>query len=233
MNVGAARPGDPGRSGSRMGRDRTASPAIRLMCSAVTSPCWRWCRRVFSFIGACVVGVIVPNAGLVRAPLFNGLFGAIFGYVLSCAMVLVLGILINLVGAAVRRPPRFRQRVQACGLFLHAGLARRHFPGAAGLALSHAHRLLRRVYSVARPAATDQIARAKISRLRRLDCRLRLRARSTSPPWRNASCSARRVCERAKAPSRSVCTPSASRRASAPVSASPVLSAASDAASIP
>jgi hypothetical protein len=52
---------------------------------------------VFSFIGACIVGVILPNAGIVRAPLFNGLFGAILGYVLSCAIVLILGILINLV----------------------------------------------------------------------------------------------------------------------------------------
>ncbi len=52
---------------------------------------------VFSFIGACIIGVILPNAGLVRAPLFNGLFGAILGYVLSCAIVLMLGILINLV----------------------------------------------------------------------------------------------------------------------------------------
>ena len=32
-----------------------------------------------------------------RAPLVNGMFGAILGYVLSCAIVLVLGILINLV----------------------------------------------------------------------------------------------------------------------------------------
>ena len=51
---------------------------------------------VFSFIGACVVGVIMPNAGLVRAPIFNGLFGAIFGYVLTCATVLILGIVVNL-----------------------------------------------------------------------------------------------------------------------------------------
>jgi hypothetical protein len=52
---------------------------------------------VFSFIGACLVGVVMPNAGLVRAPFFNGLFGATLGYVLSCAIVLLLGILINLV----------------------------------------------------------------------------------------------------------------------------------------
>jgi hypothetical protein len=52
---------------------------------------------LFSFIGACIVGVIVPNAGLVRAPLVNGFLGAILGYVLSCAIMLILGILINLV----------------------------------------------------------------------------------------------------------------------------------------
>lgn len=53
---------------------------------------------VFSFLGASVVGVIEPGLGLVRAPVFEGLFGAIFGYVLSCATVLILGIVINFVG---------------------------------------------------------------------------------------------------------------------------------------
>jgi hypothetical protein len=48
------------------------------------------------FIGACVIGVVVPGTGVVRAPLFDGLFGAVFGYVLSCAIVLVLGLLIDL-----------------------------------------------------------------------------------------------------------------------------------------
>ena len=52
---------------------------------------------VFSFSGACIVGVVLPNGGLVRAPLVNGAFGAILGYVLSCAIVLVLGVIINLV----------------------------------------------------------------------------------------------------------------------------------------
>ena len=51
---------------------------------------------VFGFIGASLVGVIVPKAGTVRAPIFNGLFGAIFGYVLSCATVLLLGVIIDL-----------------------------------------------------------------------------------------------------------------------------------------
>jgi len=49
----------------------------------------------FSFIGASLIGVVTPNLAILRAPLFNGLFGAIFGYVLSCATVLVLGIVIN------------------------------------------------------------------------------------------------------------------------------------------
>ncbi|MGC1777477.1 MAG: YIP1 family protein [Xanthobacteraceae bacterium] len=50
-----------------------------------------------SFIGSSMIGVVTPNLGLLRAPLFNGVFGAIFGYVISCASVLVLGIVINLV----------------------------------------------------------------------------------------------------------------------------------------
>jgi hypothetical protein len=51
---------------------------------------------VFGLIGACVVGVDVPGAGIARAPIFDGVFGAVFGYVLTCATVLVLGLLINL-----------------------------------------------------------------------------------------------------------------------------------------
>jgi hypothetical protein len=49
----------------------------------------------FSFVGASVVGVAV-GGGILRAPLFNGLFGAIFGYVMTCATVLVLGLVIDL-----------------------------------------------------------------------------------------------------------------------------------------
>ena len=49
-----------------------------------------------SFVGACLIGVVVPGTGTVRTPIFDGLFGAIFGYVLSCATVLVLGLVINL-----------------------------------------------------------------------------------------------------------------------------------------
>jgi hypothetical protein len=48
------------------------------------------------FIGVSMIGVMVPGTGLVRAPLFDGVFGAIFGYVLAVATVLVLGFVINL-----------------------------------------------------------------------------------------------------------------------------------------
>jgi hypothetical protein len=51
---------------------------------------------VFGFIGTTVIGVNVPGIGLVRAPIFDGLFGAIFGYVMACATVLLLGLVIDL-----------------------------------------------------------------------------------------------------------------------------------------
>ncbi|MGA3309492.1 MAG: Yip1 family protein [Xanthobacteraceae bacterium] len=50
---------------------------------------------VFGFIGACVVGAVVPGVGSVRAPIFDGLFGAVLGYVMTCATVLLLGLLID------------------------------------------------------------------------------------------------------------------------------------------
>jgi Yip1 domain len=50
---------------------------------------------IFGFIGACVVGAVAPGVGLVRASIVDGLFGAVFGYVVTCATVLVLGLLIN------------------------------------------------------------------------------------------------------------------------------------------
>jgi hypothetical protein len=51
---------------------------------------------VCGFLGACVVGVISPGGGAVRLPIFDGLFGAVFGYVMTCATVLILGLLIDL-----------------------------------------------------------------------------------------------------------------------------------------
>jgi hypothetical protein len=51
---------------------------------------------VFSFVGVCVIGVVVPGVGTVRSSLFDGLFGAIFGYVMTCATVLLLGLITDL-----------------------------------------------------------------------------------------------------------------------------------------
>jgi hypothetical protein len=59
---------------------------------------------VFGFIGACVVGTIVPGIGVVRAPMLGGLFRAVFGYLVTCATVLLLGVLINVLA------PRFGGR---------------------------------------------------------------------------------------------------------------------------
>jgi Yip1-like protein len=51
---------------------------------------------VCGFIGASVIGAVVPGTGLVRASLFDGFFGAIFGYAMAVAIVLVLALIINL-----------------------------------------------------------------------------------------------------------------------------------------
>jgi hypothetical protein len=48
------------------------------------------------FVGATLVGVVTPSGAIARASLFNGAAGAIFGYVMSCATVLVLGLIIAL-----------------------------------------------------------------------------------------------------------------------------------------
>jgi Yip1-like protein len=48
------------------------------------------------FIGACIIGVIVPGTGVVRASLFDGIFGAIFFYLENFALVGVLGVLVHL-----------------------------------------------------------------------------------------------------------------------------------------
>jgi hypothetical protein len=56
---------------------------------------------VFAFVGACVVGAVLPSGETVRAPILEGLFGAVFGYVATCAAVLVLGLLITLLAPLV------------------------------------------------------------------------------------------------------------------------------------
>lgn len=51
---------------------------------------------VFGFIGACLIGVIVPRGGVVRAPLLDGMLGALFGYLESFVLVLALTLITNL-----------------------------------------------------------------------------------------------------------------------------------------
>lgn len=52
------------------------------------------------FIGACIVGVVVPGGRSQQAPIIDGLFGAAFGYVAAIVVVLVLGLIINLMAPA-------------------------------------------------------------------------------------------------------------------------------------
>ncbi|MGB5184651.1 MAG: Yip1 family protein [Xanthobacteraceae bacterium] len=47
------------------------------------------------FVGATLIGVITPS-GVLRADLIDGLFGAIVSYATSCAIVLLLGLIIDL-----------------------------------------------------------------------------------------------------------------------------------------
>ena len=49
-----------------------------------------------SFVGATLIGVVAPSGVTLRADLSAGLFGAIFGYATSCAIVLLLGLIIDL-----------------------------------------------------------------------------------------------------------------------------------------
>ena len=61
------------------------------------------------FIGACVIGVAVPGSGSVRAPLFDGVFGAIFGYMATFVELVLIGLWIDLLA------PRFGGRRDLVG----------------------------------------------------------------------------------------------------------------------
>lgn len=47
------------------------------------------------FVGAVLIGVIAPSGAVIRADLIDGLLGAIFSYAASCAIALLLGLIIN------------------------------------------------------------------------------------------------------------------------------------------
>ena len=91
---GLARAGDLVQSFRRMDEDRKRIRrrgvfVDRLCCALAIVP------AVSGFIGACFVGAAVPGNGIVRAPILEGFFGAVFGYVVTCATVLVLGFVID------------------------------------------------------------------------------------------------------------------------------------------
>ena len=164
------------------GHRSNASPAILPMLLSRYVAVLALVPAAFSFIGAAIIGAIEPagrhRAGARRQRPVRG----DLRLRLTCVIGAAARRFHQCVGADVRRPPRFRQCVQACGLLFHAGLACRSFSGAAGIAFPHAHRLLRRVYFVARLAAADEIARTKNAGLRRIDRCLRLRTCLCSPP---------------------------------------------------
>jgi hypothetical protein len=49
-----------------------------------------------SFVGATLIGVLTPSGAILRGDLIEGLFGAVFSYAASCAIVLLLGLIIDL-----------------------------------------------------------------------------------------------------------------------------------------
>jgi len=74
---------------------------------------------VCGFIGAML---------FVRTGFFSSLIFAAINYLLTFAIVYVVALIVDALGADLRRPEEFWQCAQAHGLFLHAGLGRRHLP---------------------------------------------------------------------------------------------------------
>ncbi len=54
-----------------------------------------------SFVGATLIGVVAPSGAIVRADVIDGLFGAIFSYAASCAIVLMLGLIIDILAPLI------------------------------------------------------------------------------------------------------------------------------------
>jgi hypothetical protein len=73
--------------------EREAADPIFLMISYVAV--LALIPAVCGFVGACIIGVVVPGAGTVHAPIFDGLFGAIFGYLETFVLMLLLGLFIS------------------------------------------------------------------------------------------------------------------------------------------
>ena len=50
---------------------------------------------IFGFLGSSIVGEVAPETGLVKANIFDGLFGAIFTYVATFVIVFLLALITN------------------------------------------------------------------------------------------------------------------------------------------
>jgi hypothetical protein len=74
--------------------EREPADPIFLMISYVAA--LALIQAVCGFAGACIIGVVVPGSGTVQAPIFDGLFGAIFGYLESFVLVMLLALCIGL-----------------------------------------------------------------------------------------------------------------------------------------
>jgi len=82
---------DPGGAWTRL--DREPLDAFYLLIGYVAP--LALIPALSSFVGACLVGVIVPGGNVVRAPIIDGLFSAVFGYVATLAEVLLVALLIE------------------------------------------------------------------------------------------------------------------------------------------
>jgi len=51
---------------------------------------------VCGFLGACIIGVVEPSGNTLYASVFDGIFGTIFGYLETLAIVALLGLIIAL-----------------------------------------------------------------------------------------------------------------------------------------
>jgi hypothetical protein len=83
---------------------------------------------VCGFLSACVIGVVVPGVGLVRAPVGPAVLGAVFNYFASFATVILVALLIDFIaprfggqrdfGRAVKAAVYAFTPVWLCGVFL-------------------------------------------------------------------------------------------------------------------
>jgi hypothetical protein len=79
---------DPLAEWDRIAREHEDPAAILMNYVAVLAVI----PSLFGFIGAYVIGVIGKDGAVLHAHLVDGVFGAIFGYVMACAVVLVLAL---------------------------------------------------------------------------------------------------------------------------------------------